>query len=41
MIDQWPIGVPAGFLMYWQAWLPDTGGPAGFSATNALQSTAS
>jgi hypothetical protein len=41
VIFSWPIGVPAGFLMYWQAWLPDAGGPAGFSATNALESTAS
>ena len=41
VIFSWPIGVPAGFKMWWQAWLPDAGGPAGFSATNALESTAS
>jgi hypothetical protein len=41
VIFSWPIGVPAGFKMWWQAWLPDAGGPAGFSATNGLESTAS
>jgi hypothetical protein len=41
LIFPWPIGVPAGFKLWWQAWLPDAGGPAGFSATNALESTAS
>jgi hypothetical protein len=41
LIFSWPIEIPAGFLMYWQAWLKDAGGPAGFAASNALQSTAS
>jgi len=40
VIFSWP-NMPAGFKMWWQAWLPDAGGPAGFSATNALESTAS
>jgi hypothetical protein len=41
VIFSWPVGVPAGFKMWWQAWLPDAGGPAGFAATNGLESTAS
>ncbi len=32
----WPAGVPAGFASYFQAWTSDAGGPAGWSATNAL-----
>lgn len=34
-----PAGVPAGFSLYLQAWLPDVGAPAGFAASNALQAT--
>jgi hypothetical protein len=41
LIFSWPTDVPAGFLLYWQAWVQDAGGPAGFAATNALESTAS
>ncbi len=32
----WPAGIPSGFLMWLQAWLPDAGGPAGFAASNGL-----
>ena len=39
VIFSWP-NLPAGFQMWWQAWQPDAGGPAGFAATNALESTA-
>jgi hypothetical protein len=39
VIFGWP-NLPAGFPIWWQAWLPDAGGPAGFAATNALQSIA-
>ena len=39
VIFSWP-NLPAGFQMWWQAWLPDANGPAGFAATNALESTA-
>lgn len=35
----WPTGVPAGFDLYAQAWIPDPGGPGGFAATNGLQGT--
>lgn len=35
----WPAGVPAEVSLYYQYWLVDAGGPAGFSASNGLQST--
>jgi hypothetical protein len=41
IIFSWPTDIPAGFLLYWQAWMPDPGGPKGFAASNALESTAS
>lgn len=35
----WPAGVPAGFVLYWQAWIPDAAGPVGFAASNGVSST--
>jgi hypothetical protein len=35
----WPGGLPSGFSIYLQTWLPDGGGPAGFQASNALSAT--
>ena len=37
--DIWPAGVPAGVAFYLQYWIEDTGGPFGFSASNALVGT--
>jgi len=37
---RWPQGVPSGMSMIWQVWVADASGPAGFAATNALQSVA-
>jgi hypothetical protein len=34
----WPAGIPSGFAMYYQVWLPDAAGVAGFAATNGLRS---
>jgi probable HAF family extracellular repeat protein len=34
----WPTGPPAGSTTYWQAWIPDASGPAGWTASNALSS---
>jgi hypothetical protein len=34
----WPAGLPSGFAMYYQVWLPDAAGIAGFAATNGLRS---
>ena len=39
VIFSWP-NMPAGFKLWWQAWQLDPNGPAGFAATNALESTA-
>ena len=33
----WPAGLPSGESLIFQAWIADAAGPAGFSATNALQ----
>jgi hypothetical protein len=35
----WPSGLPAAASIWLQAWMPDPAGPAGFTATNALQAT--
>jgi hypothetical protein len=35
----WPAGVPAGFSLFLQDWIPDPAGPQGYSATNALHGT--
>jgi hypothetical protein len=35
----WPIGLPSGFSIYWQAWIADPAAPAGFASTNGLRST--
>ncbi|MGQ0552615.1 MAG: hypothetical protein ACT4PU_05295 [Planctomycetota bacterium] len=32
----WPAGVPSGFPIYLQFWIPDAGGPFGFAASNGL-----
>jgi len=36
----WPAGVPSGASIYYQYWVIDPGGPAGFAATVGLQSVA-
>ncbi len=36
----WPPGAPTGFVMTFQWWLPDPGGVAGWSASNAVSATA-
>lgn len=36
----WPVGVPAGFSIWMQEWIGDTGAHAGLAATNGLQLTA-
>ena len=35
----WPVGVPAGSQLYFQAWVQDAGGPKGFAASNGLRLT--
>ncbi|MCB9898036.1 MAG: VCBS repeat-containing protein [Planctomycetes bacterium] len=35
----WPAGAPAGFEIFWQAWLPDPAAPLGWTATNAVSGT--
>ncbi|MHC4845209.1 MAG: right-handed parallel beta-helix repeat-containing protein [Planctomycetota bacterium] len=35
----WPAGVPSGASIYMQYWIVDPAGPAGFSASNAVQAT--
>ena len=30
----WGPGIPAGIVLYFQHWMPDPGGPAGFAASN-------
>jgi len=35
----WPPGLPAGSVLYFQAWIVDPAGPAGFSASNGLSGT--
>lgn len=34
---QWPANLPAGVLSIYQYWIEDAAGPAGFSASNAVQ----
>ena len=34
----WPAGLPAGVELFWQVWLADGAGAAGFAATNAVSS---
>jgi hypothetical protein len=36
----WPVGVPAGVPILYQAWVLDDAAPQGLSATNAISSTA-
>ncbi len=35
----WPMLIPAGTTLYYQAWIDDAAGPKGFAATNGLSST--
>jgi hypothetical protein len=35
----WPSGIPAEFTVYFQYWIPDPAGPAGFAASNGLSGT--
>ena len=35
----WPAGLPAGFNIYFQSWVPDSGAIKGFAATNGLRAT--
>lgn len=35
----WPPGLPPGLTLYIQYWIVDPGGPAGFSASNAVRGT--
>jgi hypothetical protein len=35
----WPSGLPAGSTIYFQHWIADPAGPAGFSASNGLSGT--
>lgn len=35
----WPAGVPSGADVYFQYWIVDAAGPAGFSASNAVRGT--
>jgi hypothetical protein len=37
--DTWAAGLPSGTVMYFQAWIPDAGGPKGYTATNGLRAT--
>lgn len=36
LVQVWPAGVPSGFEIYFQWWIQDTAGPAGFAASNGL-----
>ena len=36
----WPAAVPSGASLWFQAWIADAAGPAGFSSSNGLKSTA-
>lgn len=36
----WPVGVPSGFSTFYQYWITDVVGPAGFAASNAVSGTA-
>jgi hypothetical protein len=33
----WPAGLPSNFGFYFQEWIVDPAGPAGLSATNAVE----
>jgi hypothetical protein len=35
----WPVGIPSGFTSYYQHWITDVAGPAGFAASNGLSGT--
>jgi len=35
----WPAGLPSGFQLWFQAWVPDPSAPKGWAASNALRTT--
>lgn len=35
----WPAGIPSGISFYFQHWMADPGGPAGYAASNGLKGT--
>lgn len=35
----WPTGIPSGFSVWLQVWMPDAGAPKGLAASNALKAT--
>ncbi|MHC5209854.1 MAG: hypothetical protein ACYTG2_03955 [Planctomycetota bacterium] len=39
LASAWPGGIPPGFTFFFQEWITDAVGPAGFSATNGLSGT--
>jgi hypothetical protein len=39
LTTSWPVGVPSSVSFYYQWWVIDAAGPAGFSSSNGLQST--
>jgi hypothetical protein len=39
LVGNWPAGVPSGTQIWFQEWITDAGGPAGFAASNALMAT--
>ncbi len=39
LTSPWPAGVPSGVDIYYQYWIDDPQGPAGYSASNGLRST--
>jgi hypothetical protein len=36
----WPLGVPSGFVTWFQWWITDAAGPKGFASSNGLSATA-
>ena len=39
LVVTWPQGVPSAVSLYTQFWVQDASGPAGFTASNAVEST--
>ncbi len=37
--SDWPMGVPPGFEVVYQTWVPDSGAASGYAASNGLKST--
>jgi len=38
-LNSWPPGLPQGASIFFQVWIGDPGGPAGFAASNAVSGT--